>query len=139
MRDSDKKKEVFLSLLAHELRNPLAPIRNALQIFRIASQETPQLREAREMAERQLQTLTRMVDDLLDISRIMQGKIEIKRELVALQKIIERAVETVKPVLDLCEHRLETDIPSDPIWLHADPVRMSQVLSNLLHKRCKVY
>ncbi|MBX3444872.1 MAG: PAS domain S-box protein [Planctomyces sp.] len=137
LRDADRRKDVFLAMLAHELRNPLAPMRNALEILKLSERDPAAAREAREIAERQVQSLSRMVDDLLDVSRIMQGKIELRRERVDLRTLLSRAVETARPTIDAAGHALRVRLPDEPLWTDADVVRIAQVISNLLHNAAK--
>lgn len=137
LRVADRRKDEFLAILAHELRNPLAPLRNAVEILRISEGDRESEDFAREIAERQVQALSRMVDDLLDVSRIMQRKIELKKERVDLRKVVDRAVEIAKPTIDASSHRLEVDLPGAPLWSHVDVIRIAQVISNLLHNAAK--
>ncbi len=137
LRDADRRKDEFLAVLAHELRNPLAPVRNALQILKLAGADANAALQAREMAERQVQHLTRLVDDLLDVSRIMRGKIELRKERVALATLIDRAVETARPAFDEAGHRLTIALPPAPLLLDVDVVRMAQVVANLLTNGAK--
>lgn len=137
LREADRRKDEFLAMLAHELRNPLAPIRNALQVCKMAQADRPLQEQAREMMERQVEHLVRLVDDLLDVSRVMRGKIELKREAVALATVVRRSIETAQPVLDDHGHELTVSLPSEPIELFADPVRLAQVLTNLLTNAAK--
>jgi PAS domain S-box-containing protein len=137
LREADRRKDEFLAVLAHELRNPLAPIASALQIMKQPSVDAATLGDARDMAERQMSSLSRLVDDLLDVSRIMRGKIELRKERIELAKIVERAVETVWPQMQNGGHDLTVSIPDQPLWLDADPVRMAQVLANLLSNAAK--
>jgi signal transduction histidine kinase/CheY-like chemotaxis protein len=137
LQRADHRKDEFLALLAHELRNPLAPIGNALQILKLADIDAPTAAEARDIAERQLRYLTRLVDDLLDVSRIMRGKVELRKERVELGTIIDRAVETARPLIVSENHQLTIDLPDEPMWLEADVVRMAQVLANLLSNAAK--
>jgi PAS domain S-box-containing protein len=132
VREADRRKDEFLATLAHELRNPLAPIRNALHVLKMSGITEGMLGQARDMAERQVHHLTRLVDDLLDVSRIMRGKIELRRERVDLGTIVTRAIETARPVIDAEGHELTVTLPPDPLWLEADLVRLSQVVANLL-------
>lgn len=136
-QESDRRKDEFLAMLAHELRNPLAPIRNALQILKMPGLDQATASEAREMAERQVHHLTRLVDDLLDVSRIMRGKIELRRERVDLATIIARAVETARPVIDAEQHELVVSVPPSQVWLSADLIRLAQVIANLLTNAAK--
>lgn len=137
LRDADRRKDEFLATLAHELRNPLAPISNSLQILKQPSIDTGMLQQATEMMERQVHQLVRLVDDLLDVSRVMRGKIELRRERVELASVIGRAVEMVQPLLDARQHKLVQSIPSQSMVLDADPVRLSQVFGNLLINSAK--
>ncbi len=137
LRESDRRKDAFLATLAHELRNPLAPIRNALEILRLKDVAAPAAVEAREMMARQLAHLVRLVDDLLEVSRITHGKIELRREAVELASVIESAVETVRPLVDAARQRLEVSLPAEPLWLEGDPIRLSQIFGNLLNNATK--
>jgi signal transduction histidine kinase len=136
LREADRRKDEFLAMLAHELRNPLAPIRNAVELLRVS--EKPEVRErAREMVGRQVAHLARLVDDLLDVSRITQRKIVLRRGTAALDAIIESAVETVRPLMDLQGHDFRVTQPEAKLWLHVDAVRMAQAVGNLLHNAAK--
>lgn len=132
-----RRKDEFLALLAHELRNPLAPIASALEILKLVDTDAESCQQARDVAERQLRHLTRLVDDLLDVSRIMRGKVELRRERVVLAAAIARAVETTQPMLSAKEHTISIDLPSQPIYLKADLVRLAQILGNLLSNAAK--
>src|SRR5207248_6301940 len=110
------------AMLAHELRNPLAPVRNALQILRLTEGPGPQLDYVRGMLERQVEHLVRLVDDLLDVSRIMRGKIELRREPVGLAAVVDRAVETARPGIDARGHALDVALPAGPVFLEGDLV-----------------
>jgi PAS domain S-box-containing protein len=136
LREADRRKDEFLATLAHELRNPLAPIRNALQIIRL----TPD-RAARDQAcilmQRQLEQMVRLVDDLLDVSRITRGKLELRREQVQLAAVINSAVETSRPMIDHLGHELTVKLPRQPIIVDADLTRLAQVFSNLLNNSAK--
>jgi CheY-like chemotaxis protein len=136
-READQRKDEFLAMLAHELRNPLAPIRNALQVLKLAGADGAIAAQARGMAERQVEALTRLVDDLLDVSRIMRGKIELRRERTDLASVVARAVETARPVIDSERHDLTVALPEQPVWIDADVVRMAQVVANLLSNAAK--
>lgn len=135
--EADRKKDEFLAVLAHELRNPLAPITSALQILKLAGHNGPMAVRAREMAERQVHALTRMVDDLLDVSRIMRGKIELRRERTDLTAVVARAVETARPAIDAMRHTLKVTLEKEPVWVAVDVVRMAQVVANLLNNAAK--
>lgn len=137
LRDADRRKDEFLATLAHELRNPLAPIRNSLQILKMPRVDAGLIEETRDMMERQVHHLVRLVDDLLDVSRVMRGKIELRREPVELAAIIARAVETAKPLIEIQEHHLGISVPKESLLLDADPVRLTQVVGNLLTNAAK--
>src|SRR5262249_13199416 len=137
LREDDRRKDEFLAMLAHELRNPLAPIMNAVQLLgRCQADEQVQL-HARGIIERQGARLTRLVDDLLEVSRITSGRIQLHREHVALAGVVERALETARPLIQERRHVLELRLPAKPVWLHADATRLEQVLVNLLNNACK--
>ena len=107
LRDSDRRKDEFLATLAHELRNPLAPIRNALQIIHLAGNNGPAVEQARAMMERQIGQMVRLIDDLLDVSRISRGKLELRRERVELASVIKSAVDTAQPLISSCRARID--------------------------------
>jgi PAS domain S-box-containing protein len=136
-READRRKDEFLAMLAHELRNPLAPLRNALHLFELPDLDPAETKELRAMMQRQVEYLIRLVDDLLDVSRIMRGKIELRKEPLELAEIVARAVETVRPGLDVRGHALTIALPPDPVRLEGDLVRLSQVLANLLNNAIK--
>jgi PAS domain S-box-containing protein len=131
LKEADRRKDEFLATLAHELRNPLAPIRAALEIMRRDEMEEKD-QQAREIIERQLRHIVRLVDDLLDISRITQGKITLQTETTELREVIEIALETARPAIEGAGHTLEVSLPDEPIYLEADETRLSQVFLNLL-------
>lgn len=137
LAEADRRKDEFLAMLAHELRNPLAPLRNSLQILKIPGIEAAMVREAQEMMERQIEHMIRLVDDLLDVARIMRGKIELRPERIELASVVAQAVETARPTIDARGHRLEISVPSEPIFFQADRVRLSQVIANLLNNAAK--
>lgn len=137
LRDNDRRKDEFLATLAHELRNPLAPLRNALEILKLDGLDAQLVRDTRDLMERQVQQLVRLVDDLLDVSRVMRGKIELRKETVNLATIVSRAVETAKPLIDAHGHHLELSLPPEPVVLDADPIRLAQVIGNLLTNSAK--
>jgi PAS domain S-box-containing protein len=136
-READRRKDEFLATLAHELRNPLAPIRNAIQIMSLRPLEDPHLRWAHAVVERQVRQMARLVDDLLDVSRISRGKVELRREKVDLATLVNRAVETTRPVIDEHRHQLTVVLPVEQVWLYVDPTRLEQVLANLLNNAAK--
>lgn len=135
--DADRRKDEFLATLAHELRNPLAPIRNSLQILKMTRVDEQTAKQTREMMERQVHHLVRLVDDLLDLSRVMRGKIELRREPAELGSIIARAVETARPLIDAQGHRLDIVLPEESLLIDGDPVRLTQVVGNLLTNSAK--
>ncbi|MCE9566344.1 MAG: PAS domain S-box protein [Planctomycetes bacterium] len=137
LRDADRRKDEFLATLAHELRNPLAPIRNALQILKMPRADAAMVGRSRDMMERQVEHLVRLVDDLLDVSRVMRGKIDLRRERVELAAVVARAVETVQPLVDAQGHQLSVRLPADSLPVDADPVRLAQVVGNLLTNAAK--
>ncbi len=134
---ADRQKNEFLSMLAHELRNPLAPIRNAAEVLRMSGPDQPQVRWAREVIDRQLSHLVRLVDDLLDVSRITRGKIQLKPEPVDLAAVVGHAVEASRPAIEQAKHRLEVALPPEPVWVTGDAARLTQVLTNLLNNAAK--
>jgi PAS domain S-box-containing protein len=140
LRDMDRRKDEFLATLAHELRNPLAPLRNCLHILRMAEGgEGAQIDIDRlhGVMERQVGQLVRLVDDLLEVSRITRGMVPMHLQSVTLSEIVDRAVETSRPLIDAAHHALVVDLPHEPIVLQVDPVRLAQVLSNLLNNAAK--
>ena len=137
LRDADRRKDEFLATLAHELRNPLAPIRNSLQILKMPRVDAATVERSRDMMERQVHHLVRLVDDLLDVSRVMRGKIELRRERIELATVVARAVETVQPLVDAQGHELSVGLPTESLLLDADPVRLAQVVGNLLTNAAK--
>src|SRR5206468_9017521 len=124
-------------MLGHELRNPLAPIRHANRILSLKGPPDAELVWAREIIDRQVEQLARLVEDLLDVSRIAQGKIKLQKKPVELAQVIERAVETSRPLLAEHKHELIERLPAEPLWLDADPMRLSQVIANLLNNAAK--
>jgi len=137
LKEADRHKDEFLAMLAHELRNPLAPILNAVQLMRKKPLADPQLVWSRDMIERQLAYLTRLVDDLLDVSRITRGKINLTRERVEIAALVTRAVETVQPLIVDRGHQLAIDVPDEPIRVYGDPLRLTQALGNVLTNAAK--
>jgi PAS domain S-box-containing protein len=134
---ADRRKDQFLAMLAHELRNPLAPIRNSVELMRQAENFDPSFQASREMVERQVKHLARLVDDLLDVSRITHGNIRLRKEGVDLGTILHRAVEANRSLIDARNHRLELRLPAEPVRLEADPTRLEQIFSNLLNNAAK--
>jgi signal transduction histidine kinase/CheY-like chemotaxis protein len=137
LAEADRRKDEFLATLAHELRNPLAPLRNGLESLRLAAGRPELAEAARAMMERQLGHLVRLVDDLLDMSRIATGKIELRREWAELGAIVHSALESIGPLIERSGHRLELELPGEPVYLEADPVRLAQVFCNLLNNAAK--
>jgi len=131
--ESDHRKNEFLATLAHELRNPLAPVRYAVKVLDVKGPETPHLRWAVELIDRQIQHMARLIDDLLDVNRISRNMLELRREKAELASVIAVAVETSRPLIEQGNHNLVLDVPTDPIYLNADKVRLAQVFSNLLN------
>jgi len=136
LRDANQRKDEFLATLAHELRNPLAPLRNSLHLLHMGV-DGEQQRRLQGVMERQVAQLGRLVDDLLEVSRITRGKVTLHRETVTLDEIVQRAVETSQPMIDLAHHALSVALPDPPVVLHADPLRLAQVLANLLNNAAK--
>jgi PAS domain S-box-containing protein len=137
LKETDRRKDEFLATLAHELRNPLAPIRNALEVIRVAGDDQEALHLARGTMERQLGQMIRLVDDLLDVSRITRGTIELRKERVDVATIVKNSVETSQPQFDQVGQRLRVSLPDEPIYIDADPMRMAQVFANLLNNAAK--
>jgi len=137
LREDDRRKDEFLATLAHELRNPLAPIRNAVEVLRLAPIEHPDLAWARDMIDRQVEQLTRLVDDLLEVSRITRGTLALRTERVVLSELFRGVVEANRALLSLHAHRLEVTLPAEPLFLRADPVRLAQVIGNLIDNAVK--
>lgn len=136
-QEADRRKDIFLATLAHELRNPLAPVQNSLAILKLPGVDSDMTRQALDMMERQVQLLVRLVDDLLDVSRVMRGKIDLRLEPVDLGDIVSRAAETVQPLIEQYQHELQIEFPKEPLFLRADSLRLSQVLGNLLANAAK--
>ncbi len=137
LKDADRRKDEFLATLAHELRNPLAPISNALHILRLSGDLPPAAERVRDIMERQVNHLLRLVEDLLEVSRVTRGKIDLRKEPVELARVIESAVDTSRPLIDAAGHQLAISLSPDVIILDADPVRLVQVISNLLNNAAK--
>jgi signal transduction histidine kinase len=137
LRDADRRKDEFLATLSHELRSPLAPIRTAIEVMRIARDNAELVEKARVTMERQLLHLVRITDDLLDVSRITQDKLELRRARIDLRSAIQSAVEATRPAIDAYGHRLTIDVPTAAMWVDADPTRLAQAFSNLLNNAVK--
>ncbi len=137
LRDADRRKDEFLATLAHELRNPLAPLRNAVHVLRLKSTATAESKWGYELIDRQVQVMSRLIDDLMDVSRINQGKIELRRERVDVAGILRDAVDSTLPLIDECDHQLELNLPQEPLYLEADGTRLTQAFMNLLSNAAK--
>lgn len=137
LSEADRRKTEFLATLAHELRNPLAPLRNGLQVMRLAPTDEIAVATAREIMDRQLNLLVHLVDDLLDVARITHGNVELKKKNVELKSVVSSAVETSLPLIEAGRHMLTVNIPDEPVMLEIDPIRIAQVLSNLLNNAAK--
>jgi two-component system CheB/CheR fusion protein len=137
LAEANRNKDEFLATLAHELRNPLAPIRNAVQLLGMRSLKEPDVRTARDVIARQVAVMVRLIDDLLDISRISRNELDIRKEVVELATVLESAVESSRPFLEQSGHELTVSLPPEPLPLSADPVRLSQVFLNLLNNAAK--
>jgi PAS domain S-box-containing protein len=137
LKEADRRKDEFLATLAHELRNPLAPVRNAVQVLRLKGSDAPETRWSREVIDRQVAHMTRLIDDLLDISRITRNKLDLRKERVEMAEVVSEAVETSRPLIEQCGLHLAVRLPPEPIYLDADLVRLSQVLTNLLTNAAK--
>ena len=134
---ADRRKDEFLATLAHELRNPLAPIRNAAAILKVKSGDEPSREWCAAIIERQTESMSRLLDDLLDVSRVTRGRLTLQRQRVSLASVIESAIEVARPALDARRHELAMTLPPRDAWLQADPLRLSQVIANLLSNAAK--
>jgi len=137
LQEADRRKDEFLATLAHELRNPLAPIRHAVKLLELPAADERQRQWGRDVIARQVQRMALLLDDLLEVSRITRGRLELKKTRVDLPSLIAAAVETARPLIEAKQHRLETVLPTEPISLEVDPLRISQALSNLLTNAAK--
>ena len=137
LREADRHKSEFLAVLAHELRNPLAPIRNAINILRMKGDDPATVQATSAMLERQVGQIVRLVDDLLDVSRISRNQIELRKERVELGAVLSQALESVRPFCESMEHEVTVALPPAPIFLEGDPARLTQVFTNLLDNACK--
>jgi len=137
LSDADRRKNEFLATLAHELRNPLAPISNALQLWSFVENDKTEMTNLRALMERQLGQMIRLVDDLLDVSRITRGKIQLRKERVDINAIVGAAIEAVKPIIEACEHRLTARTAPQPLYVVGDAARLTQVLGNILNNAAK--
>ncbi len=137
LRDADRRKDEFLATLAHELRNPIAPISNALQLWPAVENDREQMDELRAMMERQVQQMIRLIDDLMDVSRITRGKIQLRPQLVDLGTVVAGAVEAIQPMIESRAHELTVNLPDEPLIVHGDVARLTQTLGNLLQNAAK--
>ncbi|WP_161786368.1 PAS domain S-box protein [Methylobacter sp. BBA5.1] len=137
LKEIDRRKDEFLAMLAHELRNPLAPISNAARLMKCPKLDEARLAWCRDVIDRQVEQLVRLVDDLLDVSRISRGKIELKKDRLEVSAVIQRAVETSQPLMEARRHAFSVQLPPEPVYIEGDLVRLSQVVSNLLNNAAK--
>ena len=137
LSEADRRKDEFLAMLAHELRNPLAPISNAVYVLRLGINDETAIHAAHETLDRQVRQMSRLVDDLLDVSRITRGKIELRKERIALAPVIDHAIETARAVYKNVDRELIVEYPQESIYLDADPARLAQVVGNLVNNACK--
>ena len=137
LAEADRKKDEFIALLAHELRNPLAPVRNGLRILELAENDPQTMAQVRSMMERQLTHMVRLIDDLLDVSRMNRNKLHLQKGRVSLEEVINNAVEATRPAIEAAGHSLTLSLPEKPIFLDADLTRLAQVFSNLLSNSAK--
>lgn len=136
LQEADRRKDEFLATLAHELRNPLAPLRHGLDILR-KNPDNQNAADVRDMMDRQLHHLVRLIDDLMDVSRVSQGKIELRKETTRVADVIHSAVEASRPAIDAAGHRFSLDMPPEALWIDGDQTRLSQVVSNLINNASK--
>ncbi|MCS7468793.1 ATP-binding protein [Stieleria sp. ICT_E10.1] len=134
LREADRRKDEFLAMLSHELRNPLVPVRSGLDLLVLSETEH---QDAIRMMQRQVEHLVRLIDDLLDVSRIMRGKVELRRQRVPVDQLVEHARDMLRYTIEQAGHQLTVRLPEQPVWLDADPVRLTQVIENLLKNACK--
>ncbi len=137
LKQADRRKDQFLATLAHELRNPIAPIQNAVEIMRLAGDDPATIDHVRDTIERQVRQLARIVEDLIDVSRIVERKIALRIERVSIDSVVNTAVETSRSLIESCGHEMIVELPAEPIYLDVDPVRLSQVVVNLLNNAAK--
>jgi signal transduction histidine kinase len=137
LHDADRRKDEFIAMLAHELRNPLAPVRTGLEILKRVGELPPVAARTRDMMERQLTHMVRLIDDLLDVSRITRGKLELRPQALSMAQVVEHAVEACQPAVEAAGHSLEVVLPPEPLMLPGDLTRLAQVLGNLIHNAAK--
>ena len=136
-READRRKDEFIAMLGHELRNPLGPIRNAVQILNVVAAHEPTARQARQMIDRQSAHMARLIDDLLDIARVTHGKFEVSKSRCDLSAIVANTIEDYQPQLESCGLHMSVDVPSKPVWVNGDATRLSQIIGNVLHNSLK--
>ncbi len=137
LREADRRKDMFLATLAHELRNPLAPLVNALEIWPSVAGDAARTEQLRSMMDRQIRQMIRLIDDLLDVSRITRGKIQLRVERVDLRDVVSDAIESIRPMVQSCQHRLTVSMPEVPLWVEGDTARLTQIFGNVLHNAAK--
>ena len=137
LSEANRRKNEFIATLAHELRNPLAPLSNMVEVLKRADGDRETIETARNTIERQLGQMVRLVDDLLDVNRITHDRLELRKVDVEMSTVIQQAIEVARPLLDAAEHQLRVKLPDDPIYLDADPARLAQVFGNLLNNSCR--
>jgi PAS domain S-box-containing protein len=137
LREADRRKDEFLATLAHELRNPLAPISNGLHILQLPGIDNKTVERVREMMTRQVNNMVRLVDELMEVSRITRGKIELRKEKIDLAEVLQSAVETSRPFIEASQHQLDLDLPTEPLMLEVDKMRLTQIFANLLNNAAK--
>jgi PAS domain S-box-containing protein len=137
LREDHRRKDQFLALLAHELRNPLAPLSNAVQVFPVVQNDPERSAELLGIMQRQIRQMTRLIDDLLDLARITQGRILLRRDRTAVEAVVAATIEAAQPLISSRQHQLTVTLPQEQLWLHADAARLAQVLTNLLHNAAK--
>jgi CheY-like chemotaxis protein len=137
LREADRQKDDFIATLAHELRNPLAPIRNAVELLRRTGQRDPQVVWCRDVIERQVAQMAHLLDDLLDVSRMTHGQFHLRHESLQLETVVERAIEIAQPIVEAAGHALVVELPEQPVALRGDLTRLAQVISNLLINAAK--
>ncbi len=137
LQEADRRKDEFLATLAHELRNPLSPLSNALQLWPMIENDRQEMERMREMMERQVQQMIRLIDDLMDVSRITRGKIELRKQVVDLGTLVAGSVEAIEPLIESRGHRLTMTLPSEPAYVEGDVARLTQIFGNILHNAAK--
>src|SRR5215831_7068493 len=137
LADANRRKDEFLAMLGHELRNPLAPALNAVQIIQREGGDKPTVKQAADMIDRQMRRIVRLVDDLLDVSRITKGKMQLRRRRERLGVLVTNSVESIRPLIDARKHELSLLLPAEAVWLDGDPIRLEQAFANLLNNAAK--